>query len=227
MIFLSSARSNVILAEVRDEIGQWAQDAGVDLWRFDDPRTPKEYWDKARICRLGGRMPPGGRLLNCDLYIAIFHGAYGGSRNAHAASVASTDLEIFEATSEGKKIRYFVIEPHEPEGELLALLTILKAIAPGDFGGSGSARRVLSLIKDTIAQHLGRRELRDSWRSRLSRRYHARLLNLRREELDSVYGLQVLPESPSEDSATHSPASFERALDALAEIEERSEVRTT
>lgn len=221
MIFLSSARSNEVLAEVRDELGQWARDEGVDLWRFDDPGTPKEYWDKLGFAASAAACLQ--QVDDCSLYIAVFHGAYGGSRYSHAASVALTDLEFFEAVSEGKKILYYIIEPHEPEEELLALLTMVRTVTRGAFGGAGSAGYVIRLIKDEIARHLERPDLRAPWLTRGFRKYEAGLMNLRRSELDSVHGLQVLPGNPPTIASRHSVDEFEQLLGSLTGIEERSE----
>ena len=221
MIFLSSARSNEVLAEVRDELGQWARDEGIDLWRFDDPRTPKEYWDKLGFSASAAACLQ--QVDDCDLYIAVFHGAYGGSHYSHAASVALTDLEFFEAVSEGKKIRYYIIEPHEPEGELRALLTMVKTAAHGAFGGAGSAGYVLRLIKDEIARHLARSDLRTPWFERGFRKYQAGLVSLRRDELDSVHGLQVLPQNVPMATHRRSVDEIEQVLTSVTEFKERSE----
>jgi len=221
MIFLSSARSNEVLAEIRDKLGQWAQDEGIDLWRFDDPRTPKEYWEKLEFAASAAACLQ--QVDDCDLYIAIFHGAYGGSRSSHTASVALTDLEFFEAVSEGKKIRYYIIEPHEPEGELRALLTMVKIAAPGAFGGAGSTSYVLQLIKDEIAQHLMRPDLHAPWLPWGFRKYQASLIRLRHNELDSVHGLQVLPENILTTTNRRSVDELEQVLGSVIGIEERSE----
>ncbi len=221
MIFLSSARSNEVLAEVRDELGQWAHDHGVDLWRFDDPNTPKEYW-----VRLGFPASAAACLKKvdeCDLYLAVFHGAYGGSRDSHAASIALTDLEFFQAVSAGKKIRFYIIEPHEPEEELKALLTLVRTVAPETFGGSGSAGHVLRLIEDDIARHLDCPELRTTWRTRAFRSYKSGIVRLRSSELDSVEGLQVLPRGVCAAPTHRSADELESAISVLAAIEDRSE----
>lgn len=221
MIFLSSARSNEVLVEVRNELGQWADDESVDLWRFDDPKTGKEYWDKKGVAGTAAACLQ--KVDDCDLYVAMFHGAYGSSRDSHAASVALTDLEFFEAVSEGKKIRYYIIEPHEPEDELRALLTLVRAVAPGTFGGAGSAGHVIRLIKDEIARNFARPDLRSPWLTRGFRKYEAGLMSLRRSELDSVDGLQVLPENSLMATNCRSVDEFEQLLGSVTEIEERSE----
>lgn len=221
MIFLSSARANEVLVEVRNELGQWACDNGVDLWRFDDIRTPKAYWDKKGVAGTAAACLQ--KVDDCDLYIAIFHGAYGSSRNLHAASVALTDLEFFEAVSEGKKIRYYIIEPHEPEGELRALLTMVRAVAPGTFGGTGSAGHVIRLIKDEIARHLSRPDLCSPFLKRRFRKYEAGLMNLRRDELDSVHGLQVLTGNSLTTTNQRSVDEFEQLISSVTGIDERSE----
>lgn len=221
MIFLSSARSNEVLAEVRDELGQWARDEGIDLWRFDDPGTPKEFWDKLGFA--GSAAACLQQVDDCDLYIAVFHGAYGGSRYSHAASVALTDLEFFEAVSQGKKIRYYIIEPHEPEGELRALLTMVKTVAHGAFGGAGSVGYVLRLIKEEITRHLARPDPRVPWVARGFRKYQAGLVSLRRNELDSMHGLQVLPENLPMVTNRLGVDELEQVLASVTELEERSE----
>lgn len=208
MIFLSSARSDEVLAAMRDELRAWAQASGVDLWQFEE--HAKSYWDgigfpaSVAVCLE--------QVDKCDLYLAIFHGAYGGSANSHAASVALTDLELFEAVRGGKPVRFYIVEPHEPGPELKALLTLVHTLVPNSFGRSGTARGILAVIKDDIARHLSRRGLRAPYHARAFQRYKSAVTFLRRDELDSVEGLQVLPAGLSISSA-HCPVEMlERGL---------------
>ena len=107
--------------------------------------------------------------------------------------------------------------------ELRALLTMVKTAARGAFGGAGSAGYVLRLIKDEIARHLARPDLRAPWFARGFRKYQTGLISLRRDELDSVHGLQVLPENLPTVTNLRSVDEFEQLLGSVTGIEERSE----
>jgi hypothetical protein len=83
---------------------------------------------------------------------------------------------------------------------------------PKSFGGSGTAAHILSIIKDDIARHLGRRDLWAPWRIRIFQKYKSAVVDLRREELDSIDGLQVLPQNVRPGSAHGSVDVLENAL---------------
>ncbi len=104
-----------------------------------------------------------------------------------------------------------------------ALLTMVRTVARGALGGAGSAGHVIRLIKDEIARHLARPDLRAPWLTRGFRKYEAGLMSLRRSELDSVHGLQVLPENLLTVTNRRSVDEFEQLLGSVTGIEERSE----
>lgn len=219
MVFLSSARSNRVLAEVRDELKAWAKDSRVDLWQFE--KHTKLYWDRQPFQATANTCLR--KVDDCDLYIAIFHGAYGGNKDNHAASVALTDLEFFEAISRGKRIRFYIIEPHEPAEELKALLTLVHLAMPDSFGGGGSARHVLHLIQEDIARHLDRPDLRLSWRAQALLSYKSGITRLRRSELDSADGLQVLQRDALRLHARYSANELTDVLGAIDAVEDQGE----
>lgn len=213
-VFLSSARSNHVLADMRDELRNWADINGIDLWQFE--RHPKPYWDGIGFPRSAAACLT--EVDRCELYLAVFHGAYGGSGSLHAAAVALTDLEFFEAVREGKQIRFYVVEPHAPGSELKALLSLVRTAVPNSYGGSGTAGQVVTAIKDDIARHLARPELRAPWRARAFRTYGRAITRLRSRELLGVDGLQVLPRG-SRSSFAHAPADdLKDAMKAIGAI---------
>jgi hypothetical protein len=111
-----------------------------------------------------------------------------------------TDLEFFEAVAQGKPVRFFIIEPHEPEPELRSLLTLVQTVVPQSFAGSGSAARVIELVKWEIQSYSRTRFPRPTWLQRRLHRYIQGLMPLRSPVICGLEGLRVLPASANVDA---------------------------
>lgn len=124
-IFVSSVLKG--LEEIRQQIHDWAKNNGYKAWISEKEIIQSELKstkapELEKVCI--------DNVDDSDLYIAIFHRGYGSSAEKHFANISFVDLELFEAFKESKPIKYYVLEPFDPESELQALFKIVRKLLP-------------------------------------------------------------------------------------------------
>ncbi len=185
-LFISSAFHG--LDAIRERLGSWAEVAGYEAFLFERARTADE-WNK---------LSPAGRERIClsevdeaDLFVGIFHRAYGSSKGLHEATVAFTDLEFFEAFRRGIPLKLYILEPFTPEPELESLLEIIRTVRPNSLVSCRTAAILQERIEADVDRHFGRSRFRnlqfDDFGS-----YFRRLLLSRRIHDDRTTGLRFL-----------------------------------
>lgn len=151
-IFISSAYSG--LGQIRAELQEWAEEQGYETWLFEKAKT-EEQWQKLKapetekICLE--------EVSNSNLYIGIFHKAYGSSASRHLATVSFIDTEFFEAFKSGVPMRLYILETFEPQEELKQLLQIVRSLLPNSIVVSSNETALKERIKWDIDRHFGRR----------------------------------------------------------------------
>lgn len=194
-LFISSAYHG--LDAVRDGLRSWAEVAGYEAFLFERARKADEW----------NQLTPAGREQIClgevdkaDLFVGIFHRAYGSSKALHEATVAFTDLEFFEAFRRGIPLKLYILEPFDPEPELQSLLEIIRTVRPNSLVTCRTAAALQERIVADVDRHFGRSRLTSARLDDFGS-YFRRLLLSRRIHDDRASGLRfLLDRYPSADN---------------------------
>jgi hypothetical protein len=160
-VFVSSTFGD--LRALRQRIDERLSALGYSTFRFENFQT-KGWWDT--LSPEGVQDVCLAHVAAADLCVVLLAERYGQSSQTHKASIALTDLEIFEAMRLGKPLRvYRLMAAGPPADRVESLAAILKTIAPTsvyEFNvgiGTDSEsvdERVANAIVADVQTHFGR-----------------------------------------------------------------------
>ena len=183
-IFISSAWRR--LADDRIRVADRLEHAGFHPFRFEQFR---EQADWNRFTPAENENTCLGEIDRSDFVVGLVEDEYGGSGADHAAGIALTDLELFQAIRARKPLRVYVLNGHNRVPEVAALLMILRTVLSDAVVDVATRQQLPEIVAQDVERHFGKK--RPSGTDRMAA-YSRRMIVQRAPLDDELTGLRFL-----------------------------------